>query len=133
MFKFAAMFAVATALFFTADVRESAAQVVTTYYAPAPVVGVVPVRRGVFGWRTGYAPVVAGTVPVPVTSYYAPAPVPVTSYYAPAPVPVTSYYAPAPVPVTSFYAPAPMVRTFYAPAPVPVTTFYAPPRIYVGR
>ena len=138
MFRFAAVFAIAGSLFFIADVQHVKAQYVTTYYAPAPTVGVVPVRRGLFGLRTEYVPVVTGSVPVPVTTMYAPAPV--TTMYAPAPV--TTMYAPAPV--TTMYAPAP-VTTYYAPARVvplaPVTTYYAPapvttyyrPSIYVGR
>ncbi len=128
MLKFAATIAVAGMIFFVADMPQAQAQVVTTYYAPAPSVGVVPVRRGLFGLRTGYAPVVINPAPIPVTTMYAPAPV--TTYYAPA-APVTSYYAPAPV--TTYYAPAAPVTpytTYYAPAPLPVTTYYAPPVIY---
>lgn len=126
MFRLVAIAALAGSLFFFADVQPASAQYVTTYYAPAPAVGVVPVRRGLFGLRTGYVPVVTGTVPVPVTTMYAPAPV--TTMYAPTPVmaaPVTTYYAPAPVvaaPVTAYYAPAPVsVRAYYTPT------------IYVGR
>ena len=133
MLRLAAIVAIAGSIFFMADVPTTQAQVVTTYYAPAPTVGVVPVRRGLFGLRTDYVPVVTGTVPVPVTTTFAPAPV--TTFYAPAPVvtaPVTTYFAPAPV----VAAPVP-VRTFYAPvvpAPAPVTTYFAPaPTIYVGR
>lgn len=129
MLKFAATVAVAGMIFFVADVPQAQAQVVTTYYAPAPSIGVVPVRRGLFGLRTGYAPVVINPAPIPVTTMYAPAPV--TTYYAPAPV--TSYYAPAPV--TTYYAPAAPVTpytTYYAPAPLPVTTYYAPP-VYIRR
>ncbi len=139
MFRLAAIAALAGSLFFMADVQQASAQYVTSYYAPAPAVGVIPVRRGLFGLRTGYVPVVAGTVPVPVTTMYAPAPV--TTMYAPAPVttmyapaPVTAMYAPAPVmapPLTTFYAPAP-VTTFYAPAPMTMRTYYQP-SIYVGR
>ncbi len=130
MFRLAAIAALAGSLFFMADVQQASAQYVTSYYAPAPAVGVIPVRRGLFGLRTGYVPVVAGTVPVPVTTMYAPAPV--TTMYAP--TPVTTMYAPAPVmapPITTFYAPAP-VTTFYAPAPMTMRTYYQP-SIYVGR
>ncbi|MDG1810058.1 MAG: hypothetical protein P8J91_11875 [Pirellulaceae bacterium] len=130
MFRLAAIAALAGSLFFMADVQQASAQYVTSYYAPAPAVGVIPVRRGLFGLRTGYVPVVAGTVPVPVTTMYAPAPV--TTMYAP--MPVTTMYAPAPVmapPITTFYAPAP-VTTFYAPAPMTMRTYYQP-SIYVGR
>ena len=112
MFRLAAIAALAGSLFFMADVQQASAQYVTSYYAPAPAVGVIPVRRGLFGLRTGYVPVVAGTVPVPVTTMYAPAPV----------------MAP---PITTFYAPAP-VTTFYAPAPMTMRTYYQP-SIYVGR
>ena len=130
MFRLAAIAALAGSLFFMADVQQASAQYVTSYYAPAPAVGVIPVRRGLFGLRTGYVPVVAGTVPVPVTTMYAPAPV--TAMYAP--MPVTTMYAPAPVmapPITTFSAPAP-VTTFYAPAPMTMRTYYQP-SIYVGR
>ncbi len=75
---------------------------VTTYYAPAPVVG--------------YA--------APVTTYYAPA-APVVSY----PARITTYYAPAapvvgyPARATTYYAPvrvvAPPVITAYPPWMVP--------------
>ena len=125
MFRLAAILALAGSIFIFADVQQTEAQVVTTYYAPAPAVGVVPVRRGLLGLRTGYVPVVTGTVAVPVTTMYAPAPALVTTMYAPAPV--TTMYAPAPV--TTYYAPAP-VTTYYPPARV--TTWYAP-TIYVGR
>lgn len=71
-----------------------AAPPVTTYYAPAPAVG--------------------------VTTYYAPAPAAVTSFYAPAvAAPVVSY----PGRVTAYYAPArvvaPPVVTYYPPLLVP--------------
>ena len=135
MFRLVAIAALAGSLFFFADAQQASAQYVTTYYTPAPAVGVIPVRRGLFGLRTGYVPVVTGTVPVPVTTMYAPAPV--TTMYAPAPV--TTMYAPAPVmaaPVTTYYAPAPImaapVTTYYAPAPVSVRAYYTP-TIYVGR
>jgi len=126
MFRLVAIAALAGSLFFFADAQQASAQYVTTYYTPAPAVGVIPVRRGLFGLRTGYVPVVTGTVPVPVTTMYAPAPV--TTMYAPAPVmaaPVTTYYAPAPI----MAAP---VTTYYAPAPVSVRAYYTP-TIYVGR
>ena len=132
MLRAIALLAVAGTFFFIQDVQRADAQVVTTYYAPATAVGVVPVRRGVLGLRRGYVPVV-GTVAVPVTTHYAP---PVTTYYPPAPV-TTTYYAPAPVPVTTYYPPA-RVTTYYAP-PVPayyvappVRTYYAPP-VIIGR
>lgn len=126
-------------LVFVVSADESKAQgpaVVTTYYPPQPVVSYIPERRGLFGWRVGYRPIVsysapavsAVAAPAPVTTYYAPAPT-VTTRYAPAapvvvaPAPVTTHYAPAAPVVT---APAP-VTTRYAPAaPAPVTVRYAP-------
>jgi hypothetical protein len=117
MFKFAALVTLTGTLFFAADIQQTRAQVAVAWYAPAPAVGVVPVRYGLLGLRRGYAPVVVGTAPVPLSAYYAPAP-------------VTSYYAPAPV--TTLYAPATPVSAWYAPTPLPVTTWYAPP-VYMGR
>jgi hypothetical protein len=127
MSRIAAIVALTGSLFFMADVQDAQAQYVTTWYTPAPTVGVVPVRRGLFGLRTDYVPVVTGSVPVPVTSVVTPAPGTVTTMYAPATVyspPVTNYYMPM-VPVTP-------VTTYYAPPPVPVTTYYTPP-ILIGR
>lgn len=131
MLRIVATLSVAGMIFFCFEVQQTQAQVVTTYYAPAPSIGVVPVRRGLFGLRHGYVPVVTGTVAVPVTTAYAPAPV--MAFYAP--TPVTRYYAPAPVPVTAFYAPAPPVvpvKTYYAPRPLPVSTYYMP-GVIIGR
>ncbi len=120
MIKFAAVAAIVGISFFAnTDSHLQAQMTVTTYYAPAPTVGYVPVRRGLLGLRTGYIPV-AGSVSVPVTTYYAPPPV-VTTYYAPLPLTTT--------PVTTFYAPvSPVtpVTTYYAPPPQPVTTYYSP-------
>ena len=110
--------------------QESAAQVVvTSYYPSPPVVRYMRVRRGLFGLRRAYIPVVSYVLQRAVTSYYAPA-TPITTYYAP---PVTTYYAPA-EPVTTYYAPAVTtydapaepITTYYAPA-TPTTTYYAPP------
>jgi hypothetical protein len=132
--------AVVCGLVFVLSADESKAQgppVVTTYYPAQPVVSYVPERRGLFGLRVGYRPVVTYAtpavptvaVPAPVTTYYAPSPT-VTTYYAPpapvvtAPAPVTTYYAPpapvvtAPAPVTVRYAPAPVV-TYYPPLILP--------------
>jgi hypothetical protein len=102
--------------------REARAQGVVTTYYPAPVVQYVPVRRGLLGLRTGYAPVVTYPATAVTSTYYAPA-APVTTYYAPA-APVTTYYAPS-APVTTYYAPSAPVTTYYAPA-APVTTYYPP-------
>ena len=121
MIRIAVIAAIVFAAFAVQDVRKCEAQWIrTTYYAPAPSVGYVPVQRGLFGLRTGYVPVVTGTVPVPVTTYYAPAPV--TTFYAPTPM-TNTVFAPA-VPVTAAYAPV-----------APVTTYYTPvvPRTYTVR
>lgn len=93
---------------FLAVAQPAQAQVsVATYYPAAPVVTYLPERRGLFGQRLVYRPVVTHAAPVVV------APAPVTTYYAPA-VRAT-YYAPAPV------------RTYYAPAvPVAPVTVYRP-------
>ena len=88
----------------------ASAQVIVSYYPPAPVA------------TTAYY--------APTTAYYAPT----TAYYAPAPV--TAYYAPAPVAVapvyTTRYRPflgGGITRTsyYYAPvAPVAPVTYVAP-------
>ena len=130
LFKFLALLTLAFMVTSFAEARTAVAQVpVTTYYSAAPTVHYLPVRRGLFGLRRGYVPVVSSAAPVAVTSYYAPAPpvmtyhAPVTTYYAPAAV-TTTYYAPA-APVTTYYAPAAPVTTYYAPAaPASVTTYY---------
>ena len=128
MIKLVVITAVVFGAILVSDISEGEAQTVTTYYATTPSVGYVPVRRGLFGLRRGYVPVVTGTVQVPVRTYVTPAPV--TTFYAPAPA-VTTFYAPAPV--TTYYAPAPRtVTTFYAPAPRPVTTYY-PPTVIINR
>ena len=103
------------------DTKESDAQVVVeSYYPPQPVVSYMRVRRGLFGLRRAYIPVVSYPPQRAVTSCYAPAP-PVTTYYAPD-EPITMYYAPA---TPAYYVPATPVTTYYAPA-TPVTTYYAP-------
>ena len=92
--------------------------------APA-VVGYAPVRRGLFGRRIVYRPVVAPVAAVvPVAPVYAP---PVTVRYAPAVAPavapVTVQYAPAVAPVTTYYrgyAPVVPIRSYR----VPVTYGY---------
>ncbi len=120
MLKITLTVAVTGLMFVFIGLPNASAQMVTTYYAPAPAVTLVPVRRGLFGQRLGYAPVVTGMVPVPVTTYYAPVAEPVWSQG------VTSYYAPGgPVPYTMVPAqPAVPVTMYYAPAPFPVTTYY---------
>jgi hypothetical protein len=117
--------------------------------APA-VVGYTAERRGLFGRRVVYRPVlapVAAAVPVapvvtaarpvfaaPVTVNYAPAVAPVTVRYAPAAVryapavaPVTVRYAPTVAPVTVRYAPAVAPVAAYRVAPAPIV---APIRRY---
>ncbi|MGI9516009.1 MAG: hypothetical protein ACR2NP_03095 [Pirellulaceae bacterium] len=107
MIKFVAMAAVASMVFFAGDIQQAQGQYVTTYYAPAPV-HVVPVRRGLFGYRTAYYAPVA-----PVASYYAPAPVVVAPTVAWSPVVRTchTHYTPT-VTLRPF---APVVRTYYRP------------------
>jgi hypothetical protein len=86
---------------------------VTTVQSSAPaVIGYTAERRGLFGLRTAYRPIV-GTVPVQKTvivqqrPVYVPAPVyvqrPAVVYTAP----VTTYLAPVPqqIPVTTYYTP----------------------------
>jgi hypothetical protein len=131
----------ATLAFAPTEVSAQGPAVVTSYYAPQPVVGYYPEVRGLFGRRIVYRPVVSYAAPAvttvaapvvsaPVTAYFAPAaPAPVTAYYAPAvPAPVTTYYAPA-APVTTYYAPAPAV----AAVPAPVTAYYAPAPVVTYR
>ncbi len=102
--------------------RVSAQSAVVVAEVPS-VVGYTAERRGLFGRRIVYRPVVtpvAATVPVaptvavarPVISTagvavdYAPMAAPVTSYYAPSAPVVTRYYAPSAPVVTRYYAPA---------------------------
>jgi len=128
MFKqFLIVSAVALAPLFAVQTVE--AQVYTTV-APPTAVGYIPVRRGLFGLRSGVQPVLvpgaATTVvnrPVVTTNY-----APTTTYYAP----TTSYYAPAttsaaPQVSTAYYAP-PATTTYYAPTSqvVPATSYAAP-------
>ncbi len=98
------------------------------------VVGYTAERRGLFGWRVVYRPVVAGvaapvvTSAVPVTMAQPVVSQRVVVGYAPSAAPVTSFYAPAPAPVTSFYAPP---VTVVAPVAAPITTYRIPtPVVY---
>ncbi|MCG8583530.1 MAG: hypothetical protein MI757_02330 [Pirellulales bacterium] len=112
--KFAAICSLLFVCAVFVDTKAAEAQVVTTYYAPAPAVSYVPVRRGIFGWRVGYRPVV--TYPAPVVAAPTIVAPPVTTYYR-APVVAPTVVAP---PVTTYYR-APVVvpqRVYYAPAPV---------------
>ena len=121
MTRFAKLAALSSLVFVCAvfvDARESQAQVVTSYYAPAPAVSYMPVRRGLFGWRVGYRPVVGYPAPV----YAAPTIVapPVTTYYR---APTTVYRAPVVV--------APPVRTYYRAPVLPRRVYYPPAPLYV--
>jgi hypothetical protein len=98
---------VALASLFAIAQPAQAQVAVTAYYPAAPVVTYLPERRGLFGQRLVYRPVVTHAAPVAV------APAPVTTYYAPAVR--ACYYAPAPV--TTYYAPA---------VPVAPVTVYRP-------
>ena len=103
------------------DVERADAQVVTSYYAPAPSVSYVPTRVGLFGWRRGYRPVVSYPSVVPAPVIAAPTVVaPTTTYYrAPVVVPSTTYYrAPVVAPPVTVYRPILPRRVYYAPAPV---------------
>ena len=133
----ATVFLVAFGLTLVVNDRKASAQVpvgVTIYYPAVPTVTYVPERRGLFGRRIVYRPVV--TYSAPVTTYYAPQlSAPVTTYYAPQlSAPVTTYYAPQlSAPVTTFYVPAQTViespvTTFYAPSTI--TTYYPPVIMY---
>jgi len=108
------------------------------------VVGYAAERRGLFGRRVVFRPVV-GQVPIaPVVTvaqpiFTAPIIAPVTVGYAPvvtqyqAPVPVATYYR-APAPVATYYrAPAPVVTYYRAPAPVlPIRAYRVPVRYGYG-
>jgi len=119
------------------DAKAQRPMAVTAYYPPQSVVTYLPERRGLFGQRFVYRPVVSyaapavstvpaprvvSIAPTPTTTYYAPS-IAVTTYYAP-PVPVTTYYPPpapvivAPAPVTVRYRPAPVI-TYYPPVILP--------------
>ena len=89
------------------------------------VVGYTAERRGLFGWRVVYRPVIAGVPSVPVTPTVAVAPAVVSQR-------VVMGYAPPVGPVTSYYAPPVSVA---APLPPPITTYRVPlPAVvpYVG-
>jgi len=97
------------------DVERADAQVVTSYYAPAPAVSYVPTRVGLFGWRVGYRPVVS--YPAVAAPVYAAPPVvaPTTTYYR-APVVAPAYVAPA---VRAYYRPVLPRRVYYPPVYYP--------------
>ena len=108
--------AAAMLLSWAASGADAQGPVVVTTLRPAvpSVVGYVPVRRGLFGRRIVYRPVVAPVVAAPVAVAQRPVvPAPVTTYYAPAPV--TTYYAPAPS-ITVYRAPLPAYVPAYVPA-----------------
>ncbi|MGV3486550.1 MAG: hypothetical protein ACO1RT_19185 [Planctomycetaceae bacterium] len=117
-----------------------AAPVVTSPVVTSPVVGTIPMRRGLFGWRTENVPVLApGAVvaPVPVattpvvagTAYQAARPVYTAAPLVTSPAVPTSTYVPNAV-VTSGYRgtavplPAVPVVPTVPLAPVQVNTFY---------
>ena len=108
----------------SADRAEAQYPVVVQPVAPA-VVGYAAERRGLFGLRRVYRPIVApvATAPVAVETPVAVAR-PVVTTYRPAVAPVTSYYAPAAPVVRSYYAPV-------APVAVPVRTYRVPVPTYV--
>jgi hypothetical protein len=90
---------------------------VSGYYAPAPAVTYLPERRGLFGQRLVYRPVVTAAVPAVAV----PVPPPVAVRYAP-PVAVPAF----PVqPAGVLFPVAPPVVVRYA-APPPVVTYYPP-------
>ncbi len=93
--------------------------------APA-VVGYTAERRGLFGRRVVYRPIVAPVAAAPVVTAARPVlAAPVTMNYAPEVAPVTMNYAPAVAPpVTVRYAP---VTVGTAPVVAPVTTYRVAP------
>lgn len=114
---------------------DAAAQVVTSYYAPAavvqapvvaapvvaapvvssPILGTISVRRGLFGWRTENVPVLApGTAIAPVAS----APALTSAYQAARPIVTMPYQVARPA-----YVAAPMVTTTAAPVQTPTSTY----------
>ncbi len=82
---------------------------VTSYYAPAPSVAYLPVRRALFG-RVVVAPRVVAYPPVAVVAPPTTccAPTPAVTYYAPAPavvVPPVVTYRPRILPVPTYWRP----------------------------
>lgn len=136
-------------------------QVVTSFFAPGPaltvpggavvpvaaptVVGRIPMRRGLFGWRTENVPVfaaaptvmVAPALPVATSMYQAARPV-VTTFPSTI-VPQTSFSsgafafpaAPAPVPnaviQSGFRGTAPIYSSGFAPVAIPVAPVFSVP------
>ncbi len=106
------LFAAVAALgFLLAADRSASAQYAYGVVGVQPaVVGYAPVRRGLFGRRIVYRPVVAPVVAPLVAPIIAPVPVAVAPPVFVAPV----------VPVSAYYAPP--VRAYYRPV-VPVTRY----------
>ncbi len=110
MFKYVAILAVASMVFFAGDVQQAHGQYVTTYYAPAPAVPVVPVRHGLFGLRTSLVPV------APVTTVYSPARVYSQTVAYSTVVPTChTHFRSAPVATVTLRPVVPVYRTFYSP------------------
>ncbi len=98
--------ALITSISLTAGSRAEAQYPVAVQPVAPVVVGYSAQRRGLFGRRIVYRPVVA---PVAVAPVAVAAPVtvarPVVVAYPPTVAPVASYYAPAEPVATSYYAP----------------------------
>ncbi len=111
---------------------ESEAQVPVAVSPAVPaVVGYTAERRGLFGWRVVYRPVVApvaAAVPVAGVAPTVTVARPVVTVARPVVTQrVVVGYAPPAVPVTSFYAPPVGV-----PVPAPITTYRVPVVPVVG-
>ena len=111
---------------------ESEAQVPVAVSPAVPaVVGYTAERRGLFGWRVVYRPVVApvaAAVPVAGVAPTVTVARPVVTVARPVVTQrVVVGYAPPAVPVTSFYAPPVAV-----PVPAPITTYRVPVVPVVG-
>jgi hypothetical protein len=122
MIAFAALVTVGVLIVSSEPANAQVPVPVTAYYATpvAPVVTYLPERRGLFGQRLVYRPVVGYTAPA-VAPVAAPIVAPVAAPAVVPAAPVTTYYAPAPVPVTTFRPVAPVVI-----APAPVSVYYPP-------
>ena len=118
MKRIAKLAAIASLFFVCAvfvDVQRANAQVVTSFYAPAPAVSYVPTRVGLFGWRVRYRPVVSYPTVVAAPAVVAPTVV----------APTTTFYR-APVVAPTVVTPP---VTVYRPI-VPRRVYYAPPAVY---
>ncbi len=118
---------------------KSSAQVVTTFVPAAPVVSFVPVRRGLFGLRTGFRPVVSFPAAVPMATFVSATPVTVWSPIVGQPVTTWRPMSVAPTttvvrrvfvgqPVTTWHpttVASPVTTTFFAPS-APVASWWTP-------